>query len=327
MTLDTGTPTTTDIATPPARPPSLRGRGFLAVTASLLLPGLGHVLVGRIRRGLTWLAAVALLSACVVPAMTYASLTPALLVLFPTCVVLNIALLVDAYRSARRSPARLLRFPVARYFAGIAFLAAYCVVNPARLSAIPLQRYVVQTFVMAAGSMSPTIDANDCVIASKLRSYQRWDVIAFRFPEDPAHVFLKRLVGLPGETVEIRSNHVYINGSPIPSPAGITYEGTPRSGGNRFNGGEGNPVTLGPDEYYVLGDNSPISGDSRYWNSPPPGHQPGAVPRSHILGPVTWIYWPPARWNRLDRVTLAPLPPPAATPQIPPPAASDRSAR
>jgi hypothetical protein len=57
---------------------------------------------------------------------------------------------------------------------------------------------------------------------------------------------------------------------------------------------------LGADEYYVLGDNSLLARDSRYWNIAAPGHQPGALPRANILGRATWVYWPPKHWRRLD---------------------------
>jgi len=64
-------------------------------------------------------------------------------------------------------------------------------------------------------------------------------------------------------------------------------------------GGTGHPITLGPDEYYLLGDNSPASLDSR-WFHPLPNHQPGALPRNQIQGPLTAIYWPPHRIHRLN---------------------------
>ena len=63
-------------------------------------------------------------------------------------------------------------------------------------------------------------------------------------------------------------------------------------------------MKLGPDEYFVLGDNSPISRDSRYWTTAAPGHQIGALPQSDIVGPATWIYWPISRIHRVDRVGL-----------------------
>ena len=59
-------------------------------------------------------------------------------------------------------------------------------------------------------------------------------------------------------------------------------------------------MVLGPDEYFILGDNSPVAADSRYWRKPVPGHQPGALPAGRIVGRVTAIYWPPSRWRLFD---------------------------
>ena len=111
---------------------------------------------------------------------------------------------------------------------------------------------------------------------------------------------VNRLIGLPGEQVELLEGKVYIDGKPVATPPGIgNYDSNPRYPAPR-NGCQGNPIRLGPDEYYVLGDNSPISNDSRYWKAGSPGHQPGTIGRADIIGVATYTYWPPSHWRRLS---------------------------
>ena len=144
--------------------------------------------------------------------------------------------------------------------------------------------------------------SGDRVVVTKFIHPQRWDVIAFRLPEEPRYCLRKRLVGLPGETVTIKDGAVWIDGKrqmPPESCKGIEYidhiEGWPGT----FWGNEAHPAKLGPDEYFVLGDFSARAKDSRLWEQGAPGHPPYAVPASYIVGVVTHIYWPPSRWRVL----------------------------
>jgi signal peptidase I len=145
----------------------------------------------------------------------------------------------------------------------------------------------------------------DRLVVNKLICPQRWDVIVFRYPENPEVNFVFRLAGLPGETVAIRDGAVWINGekqTPPDSCKGIEYlarldDGV--LGRPTLWGSEGKPAKLGPDEYFVLGDFSARAKDSRLWQQGAPGHPPYAVPASYIVGVVTHIYWPPSRWRVL----------------------------
>jgi signal peptidase I len=149
----------------------------------------------------------------------------------------------------------------------------------------------------------------DRILVAKFLHPQRWDVVAFRGPEDPKINYCKRLVGLPGETVTIHDGAVWIDGKKLTPPdscQGIEYldrmEGWPEElWGNPedFWGNAAKPAKLGPDEYFVLGDFSANAKDSRLWQKGAPGHPPYAVPESYIIGVVTHIYWPPSRWQVL----------------------------
>ncbi|HTL27747.1 MAG TPA: signal peptidase I, partial [Tepidisphaeraceae bacterium] len=142
------------------------------------------------------------------------------------------------------------------------------------------------------GAMAPTLEWNDRFTVHKYLSWTRWSIVVYHPPNDDA-AYPSRIVGLPGEQVEIIDSVVRINGTPMPSPINAKYES------NRFQtASAGRPITLGPDEYFILSDNSPIALDSRTWLHPAAGHQVGALPKSNIVGVVTYIYWPPSRWRR-----------------------------
>jgi signal peptidase I len=96
--------------------------------------------------------------------------------------------------------------------------------------------------------------------AFTLRQPRRWEVVVFRAPEDANQLFVKRIVGLPGETVSIRRGDVWINGKPIPRPDCVKYP-------SRF--GDRDECRLNPAEYFVVGDNGAVSDDSRNWLSGP----------------------------------------------------------
>lgn len=141
----------------------------------------------------------------------------------------------------------------------------------------------------------------DRFLAAKFLKPKRWDLITFRWPEDPSIFYIKRLIGLPGETIVIRDGAVYANDKklePPPELQGIKYYSAELQhfGGGQLAGTESKPAQLGPEEYFVLGDFTAAAADSRYWQKGAPGHPPYAVPADHITGVVTHIFWP---WPRM----------------------------
>jgi signal peptidase I len=141
----------------------------------------------------------------------------------------------------------------------------------------------------------------DRIVTLKFLEPRRWDIITFRNPEDPSVHFVKRLIGLPGEEIAIRSGEIWINGERLSRPpelANLEYTSWPGSPGDpMWRDSDWGPNKLADDEYFVLGDFSRSSADSRYWKHGAPGHNPYAVPRSYLDGVVTHIYWPPSRWR------------------------------
>lgn len=140
---------------------------------------------------------------------------------------------------------------------------------------------LVQNFKIEGFSMEPTLHEGQYLIVNKFIYYlqppQRGDIIVFAFPRGPERDFIKRVIGLPGDTVEIRSGQVLVNGEPLEEP----YISEPVAYSSP-------PVTLGPNEYFVLGDNRNNSSDSHTW---------GVLDRKYIIGKAWLSYWPPEEWG------------------------------
>lgn len=143
----------------------------------------------------------------------------------------------------------------------------------ALLIVIPIRAYVAQPFVVSGSSMYPTFKDGDYLIIDeisyRLKEPTRDDVIVFRYPNDPKKFFIKRVIGLPGETVDVKSGVVTIYNEA--HKEGLTLDD---SYVINHSGGDAHKV-LGEDEYFVMGDNRPASSDSRYW---------GSVPKNNIIG-------------------------------------------
>jgi signal peptidase I len=140
----------------------------------------------------------------------------------------------------------------------------------------------------------------DRFIGNKLLSSRRWDLVVFRYPADPTIKYVKRLVGLPGETIVIKEGTIWVNGTQLMPPTEIEqlrYDAAPEWAPGETWGSPERPAQLGADEYFVVGDFSLRSADSRTWQNHVDGHSPYAIPHSHMEGVVTLIYWPPARWR------------------------------
>lgn len=290
---------TLDYAAPPRPTQSRRGKGSLAVAATMFLPGLGQFLAGERRRGCGWFIVFAVLMTIGLIALSSARLFPVLMVLLPLSALLSLASWIDAYRVGRQSQRPMLGGPGFRYLAAMVLVGLSLFAHPSVLPALLVRQYLAEAFIMPSVAMSPTINPEDRFMCHKRgREPRRWDIIVFRAPDGPASIYAQRIVGLPGEQLEIINGKVHINGIAIPTPPGIgAYESKVRFGPG--NGCQGNPIRLAADEYFLLGDNSPRSADSRYWTTAPPGHQQGTIGRADVIGRATWTYWPPSRWRSL----------------------------
>jgi signal peptidase I len=161
-----------------------------------------------------------------------------------------------------------------------------------------IRTFVIQAFKIPTGSMRTTLLEGDRILVNKLRygpkipwtdirlpgftEPGRGDVIVFIYPEDKTRDFIKRLIAKGGETVEIKDGDIFVDGELIKDPViKNTYYY------NRGEYGEvGEKIKVPQGQYFVLGDNSASSRDSRYW---------GFVPEDLIIGRAELIYWPPRR--------------------------------
>lgn len=145
---------------------------------------------------------------------------------------------------------------------------------------IPIRYFLVQPFFVRGSSMEPTFEDGEYLLIDQLsyhfRAPRRGEVIVFRYPLQPSQFFIKRIIGLPGDNVTIGEGTVKIQNDKLPQ-GGVLDESGYLPDGLRTGGQT--QVTLGPDEYFVLGDNRPASSDSRSW---------GILPRANIVG-RTWI--------------------------------------
>lgn len=144
----------------------------------------------------------------------------------------------------------------------------------ALLIVVPIRVFIAQPFIVSGSSMVPTFTNRDYLIVDEI-SYRfeepkRGDVIVFRYPKDPSKFFIKRVIGLPGETVSINSGTVTIKNTT--NPDGFTLD-EPYIKSTTEQGIA--PTTLGDGEFFVMGDNRNASSDSRSW---------GLLPEKNIVG-------------------------------------------
>ena len=167
-----------------------------------------------------------------------------------------------------------------------------------------IRTFVVQAFKIPTGSMENNLLIGDHLLVNKVvyppslgaledalmarKPIQRGHVVVFKYPEDPSRDFIKRVIGLPGETIEVRAKRVYIDGQPLDEPYvhflepplrpedpeyGIRYDG---------RGDDYGPRTIPEGQLFVMGDNRDNSKDSRYW---------GFLPADQVKGRALMVYW------------------------------------
>lgn len=158
-------------------------------------------------------------------------------------------------------------------------------VTVAVVLALIIRVFLFQFFVIPSGSMEPTLTEGDMIAANKIiyrfSEPKRGDIIVFKYPLNPDRDFVKRLIGLPGEKVQIKNSTLYINDKTVVQPflpRDLVY---PDYG----------PVTVQKDKYFMMGDNRNNSLDSRVW---------GEMPKENIIGKASLIYWPVKRIRILN---------------------------
>lgn len=165
--------------------------------------------------------------------------------------------------------------------------------------ALFIRTWVVQAFKIPSGSMENNLLIGDHLLVDKfvfapttgslerallpMRDIRRGDVVVFKYPVEPERDFIKRVIGLPGETLEVKRKVVHINGQPLNEPyvhflRPVGGEGIDSSDVRDDYG----PVTVPAGQYFVMGDNRDNSADSRFW---------GFLPGEYVKGKALMVYW------------------------------------
>jgi signal peptidase I len=165
-----------------------------------------------------------------------------------------------------------------------------------------VRTFVFQTFKIPSGSMEEALLIGDQLIVDKFgsRPIARGQILVFKAPAEPETDLIKRVIGLPGETVEVRDKTVYVDGKPLDEPyvrflfeSSVLEQASVAGGDVRRRYG---PAKIPQDHYFMMGDNRDNSRDSRFW---------GFMPREHVRGRALFVYFSlgdglgGARWDRI----------------------------
>jgi signal peptidase I len=179
----------------------------------------------------------------------------------------------------------------------------------ALLLALVIRAFVIQAFKIPSGSMKSTLLVGDHILVNKfiygvrlpywnqelipISQPKRQDIIVFRYPVDPTKDFIKRVIGLPGDTVRIQAKQVFVNDQPLTEPYAVHSDSRtlPASVSTRDNMG---PIEVPPHSLFVMGDNRDESYDSRFWKF---------VDMTDLRGKAFVIYW---SWNSDGELSLSP---------------------
>ena len=166
--------------------------------------------------------------------------------------------------------------------------------------ALFVRTFVFQAFKIPTGSMKPNLLVGDHLLVNKfifapaasaierallpMREIRRGDIMVFKFPEEPERDFIKRTIGLPGDTIELKNQTVFVNGQPLVEPyAHYLFPPADETQTDGFDlRRKFGPVTVPAGHYFMMGDNRDDSQDSRFW---------GFLPQSYVKGRALFIYW------------------------------------
>lgn len=160
----------------------------------------------------------------------------------------------------------------------------------ALVAALLIKNFLIINADVPTGSMENTILPGDRFIGNRLAYVfgepERGDIVVFRYPDDESEIYVKRVIGLPGDTIDIEDGKIYINGSTEPLQEDyLKEEWTVATGPYTFEVPEGS--------YFMMGDNRNDSWDARYWSNT-------YVTKDKILGKALFTYWPFAHFGKLE---------------------------
>jgi signal peptidase I len=253
-------------------------RPWLAALLSLLgVSGLGQLYNGTPRKAVAFMLGIPAAAILLIWTMTWAP-GPPLNIVLPVFALLGLQAwcAVDAARDARRLRDQPRPWH-SRWYSCVAVWAfGVFLLTPAWIEGVLRRR--VQAFRIPSGGMERTLLTGDHVLVDKRASgAERLSLITFRYPKNRQAVFVKRVIGLPGETVEVRGKTVYVDGAPLSEPYAYFLNGDDDAGREHWG-----PETVPEGNFFVLGDNRDNTSDSRFW---------GYVPRADLVGVAKVVYY------------------------------------
>jgi len=265
---------------------------FLSLFLSSMVPGLGQIYNSQWIKGIGILIGISAIEAVLEVIPKVGHFVSIIFGILATLWILN-----DAYSSATRindEPSSLIeRFGRKKVFTVVALWLLAPILLAGNL-AFGIRAYVISPYKIPTMAMAPTILQGDRIFANKwvyrTKNPKRGDIIVFQYPLDVKKDFIKRVIGLPNEKIQIKDGNVYADGKLIDTPQ-IPRQRVYANHEDWRYGKVGQIIEVPKDSYFVLGDNSARSADSRQW---------GFVPRRNIKAKASFIFWPPSRQQRLD---------------------------
>ncbi|MCJ7602473.1 MAG: signal peptidase I [Desulfobulbaceae bacterium] len=273
---------------------------WVAGLLTFLTIGLGHLYTGEARRGLILFFAQSILLAIFLPLVL---LWPSLVIyglLFIVGFAYFIYCLLDAVKIARENK---FGYQLKKYNKWYVYLACWVVasliIQP--ITEVSIKKNIIQAYKIPSGAMIPTLLPGDHILVDKFiyknHEPQRGDIIIFPYPVNPSQAFVKRLVGLEGDKIEIKDKQLYINDEKYTESYIVNSDPNvmPAEVAPRDNFG---PIVVPSGKYFVMGDNRDNSHDSRFWKF---------VEKSTVEGKVKSLYWSwdkeafNVRWGRIGK--------------------------
>jgi signal peptidase I len=257
---------------------------LIAVVLTLLTIGLGHIYSGQVKKGIILFT---LQHIIMILSFFTLKLIPSLACLALVCAVVILYFLYcifDDYQAAKQQS---LSYDIQKFnrwyvYLGIIIIGLFI---PQSLNSDFIKENITRTFKVSAGSMKPTLLIGDMFFAKtdlkSKTSLSRGDLIIFIYPEDRSKFFIKRIVGLGGETLSIQNKKVLINGKEINEPFTVHLHSKIIDSRDNMK-----PIEIPDDSLFVMGDNRDNSHDSRFW---------GFVKKADVIGKPAVIY---CSWNK-----------------------------
>jgi len=253
---------------------------IIALLLSLFTPGLGQMYNGQLKRATVFYLGGLLLTILLSLSGLFSNFYGTILCL-AILVGYMILVMLDALLNAMKLQTIITRKYNRWYFYVLIILTQAFLINPYTKSVI----IPIKAYRMPAGSMAPALLVGDYLVVNKKYYHnekpKRGDIIVFPLPKDTSKDYIKRVIGLPGEKLEIRNDKVFINNQLIEEPyVEITDVSIPSA--RKSPKADFGPIVVPSDNLFLLGDNRDHSYDSRYW---------GSVDISALKGKALYIYW------------------------------------